>query len=203
MTEINPLSEEFYNARRKEIEKRVGTKRFKHIEGVADTAAALAEIYGVDIAKARLAGLLHDWDKAYSDDEARARIAELGMLDEVNPYVAENMPEVLHGPTAARALSMQFPEIPSDVIKAIKNHTTASTDPDDLEKVIYVADAIEPSRKFADAPALRDMVGKVSLDELFFEVYKFWTMVLIRQSRVLHPDTITIWNALAKKYRGA
>lgn len=192
------LGKKFYKARKAEVEKRVKPKRYKHILGVADTAEMLARTYGVDVDKARLAGLLHDWDKGMRDGEIRQRAVDLGIVEEVGPWVVEAMPEVLHGPTAAAALGREFPEIPDDVLHAIKCHTTGALEMSDLDKVLYVADAIEPGRQFQEADDLRKLVGQVDLDELFYQVYKFWTFALIRNDVVLHPDTIEIWNSIAK-----
>ena len=194
---VDALSDEFIAARLEDVSKRVKPKRFRHIEGVADTAARLAKVYGVDERKARLAGVLHDWDKGLRNGEIRDRIYDLGIEADVDAWIVENMPEVLHGPTAATALSREFPEIPDDVLTAIWRHTTAATDMSDLDKVLYVADALEPSRKFKDIDGLRSLIGEVTLDELFYEVYRFWTVSLIRNDVVLHPDTIRIWNDLA------
>ena len=193
------LSEEFYQDRLSELPERVSEKRLKHILGVSSTAEALAKEYGADAAKARLAGLLHDWDKGLDDDGIRARAKELGIVEEVGPWVVENMPQVLHGPTAAVALSREHPSIPSDVIQSIYRHTTAAPDMTDLDKIIYIADAIEPGRSFDRLEHLQSDVGKLSLDDLFFEVYKFWTMALIEHNVVLHPDTMSIWNTYASK----
>ncbi len=193
----DPLSQEFYDARKAELSGRVSKKRFAHIEGVAGTAVNLAEVYGESVGKARLAGLLHDWDKGMNDDEIRKRVRMLGIEDEVGPWVVQNMPQVLHGPTAATALAREFPEIPPDVTQAIYRHTTAAKDMSDLDKIIYVADAIEPGRKFDRLPDLQSHVGRVSLDDLFYEVYKFWTMALVEHDVVLHPDTIGIWNEIS------
>ena len=60
-------SDAFYEARRDELEKRVGPRRFKHSLGVSETAEKLARVYGADETAARVAGLLHDWDKGYDD----------------------------------------------------------------------------------------------------------------------------------------
>lgn len=198
-TSADALSNEFISARLDDVSRRVKPKRFRHIEDVADTAETLAKTYGVDERKARLAGVLHDWDKGLRNGEIRSRIRELGLDRDVDPWIVENMPEVLHGPTAAMALSSEYPQIPSDVIQAIRRHTTAAMDMSDLDKILYVADAIEPSRKFEEVQELRNLIGKVSLDELFYRVYKFWTASLIQKDVVLHPDTIFIWNELAKE----
>lgn len=191
------LSEGFYEEMLERLRPRVSEKRLKHIMGVSQTARSLAETYGEDVAKASLAGLLHDWDKGMDDDEVRQRARDLGIEDEVGPWVVEHMPKVLHGPTAATALAREYPQIPDDVIQAIYRHTTAAPDMTALDKIVYVADAIEPSRHFDGLGNLQADVGRVSLDDLFFEVYKFWTIALINHEVVLHPDTMSIWNAYA------
>lgn len=193
----DPLGDEFHDRMLAELKDRVSPKRLKHILGVSDTAAMLARVYGCDERKARLAGLLHDWDKGLDDDQIRQRVRELGIEDQVGPWVVENMPQVLHGPTASVALAREHPDIPDDVIQAIYRHTTGALGMSDLDKVIYVADAIEPGRNFDGLEGLQDDVGRVTLDELFFEVYKFWTLALVRNDRVLHPDTIPVWNEYA------
>lgn len=198
---MDALSDEFYNERASELALRVSPKRLKHIEGVSQTSVELAKRHGVNVKKARLAGLLHDWDKGYNDEEIRARVVELGMQDDVDPWVVQNMPRVLHGPTAAVALKRDYPEIPDDVIDAIYKHTTASKDMSDLDKIIYIADAIEPSRRFDAIDFLRSGVDKLTLDELYLRVYKFWIMALIEHDTVLYPETIGIWNDLAQQVR--
>lgn len=191
---LDPFSEEFYELMHEAIKKRVSKRRLQHIEGVADTAEQIAIAYGKDARKARLAGLLHDWDKGMDNEEIKQRAYDLGVDKELGDWVIENMPEVIHGVSASRALGNQFPQIPDDVLHAIKVHTTACRNMSDLDKIIYVADAIEPNRKFESIADLRAMIGNASLNDLFFEVYKFWTELLIGKGRPLHPDTISIWN---------
>ena len=69
------LGEAFFKERKAELEQRVSKKRFTHVMGVVEEAEILARAYGVDVREARLAGLLHDWDKAYDDEEIRERRA--------------------------------------------------------------------------------------------------------------------------------
>lgn len=176
---------------------RVSKKRFKHMEGVAETAERLALSYGADPESARLAGILHDWDKDLDNDQIRAKVHEMGIQDEVGEWVAQNMPQVLHGPTAAAELERSFPDIPPDVISAIRKHTIASQEMADLDKIIYIADALEPGRRFDEVQKLRGMMDEASLDELYFEVYRFWIQALVGKGCLLHPDTLAIWNDLA------
>ncbi|MBQ3106747.1 MAG: bis(5'-nucleosyl)-tetraphosphatase (symmetrical) YqeK [Eggerthellaceae bacterium] len=193
------LSQEFFSARKSELVERVSSKRFEHVMGVVEACGKLAETYGVDVRKARLAGLLHDWDKGYDDAGIRARAEELGCAGELGVWLVENMPQVLHAHTAARALARDFPCIPADVIRAIDRHTTAAVDMTPLEMVLYVADAIEEGRRFGRIDQLRAAVGTVCLEELFFLTYEYWVLLLFERRKQLHPDTIAIWNALVAR----
>lgn len=201
--DIDILGDGFYEQMHSLLKNRVSEKRLLHIEGVASTAEELANRYGVDPKKARLAGLLHDWDKGYDDDQERERVEELGMSDELDPWVVENMPRVLHGPTAARYLEKEYPSIPKDIIDAIYKHTTADSNMSDLDKIIYIADAIEPTRRFDSIDYLRSDLDSISLDDLYLRIYKFWIIALIDHDTVLYPKTIEIWNDLAKTVRSS
>ena len=193
--DVDVLSKEFFKRRKKELEERVSPKRFEHSMGVSKACVLLAQTYGLDEKKARLAGLLHDWDKGMDDDQARARVRELGMEDVVDPWVVEHMPRVLHGYTAARALHRDFPQIPEDILQAIDRHTTAAEDMEPLDMALYIADAIEPNRQFGRIDELRASVGKVSLEELYYQTYEYWTFLLFERKKTLHPDTMRIWNS--------
>ena len=193
------LSQAFYDARHEDLKTRVSARRLAHIEGVAETAAHLATVYGVDRDKAHLAGLLHDWDKGYGDEEIRQRALDPGLEGKIPPEVIYDMPQVLHGHTAAAALGRDFPQIPADVLQAIDRHTTAAVDMTPLDMVVYIADALEPGRQFGDIDELRALIGHVSLEELFLRVYEYWTFLLLSRQRPLHPDTIKVWNAYAKR----
>ena len=108
------------------------------------------------------------------------------------------MPQLLHGPTAAAELANRFPDMPKSVINAIKVHTTADVVMSDMDKIIYVSDAIEPTRQYPELEELTSMIGNVALHELYVTVYKYWTIKLIERNKVLHPNTINIWNHLTQ-----
>ena len=185
-------SEEFYKERRDELEKRVGPRRFKHSLGVSETAEALARVYGADKTAARMAGLLHDWDKGYDDAGIRARVEELGLA--VDPYVFEEMPWLLHGPTAAAALARAFPCLPRDVVQAIARHTAGAVGMTDLDMVVYVADALEPGRDYAGLDEIRALAGQVPLEELYLATFRHVFLNLVERRKRIHPQSIEIWN---------
>lgn len=195
------LSQAFYDARRDELMERLKPRRFTHTLGVSRAAVRLAGLYDVDTRKARLAGLLHDWDKSYDDKGIRRRAEELGLV--VDAHTFEEMPQILHGPTAAAALTRDYPAIPRDVIQAIARHTTGAIDMTDLDMIVYVADAIEPGRDYEGLDAIRALEGVVSLEELFVETFRYILLHLIERRRRVYPKTLDIWNYYIVRVRNA
>lgn len=185
-------SDEFYEAMRARVKERLSVKRFEHTESVAQTAVLLATVYGVDWRRARLAGMLHDWDKDIDDESI---VEKAHMLDvKTIPYVMETMPRLLHGLTAAADLGREYPEIPEDVLSAIAHHTSACVGMTDLDMVVYIADVIEPLRPYPVTKKLRDLTGKISLEALFLRTVKQVFSNLIKSDYRIHPSTIEVWN---------
>lgn len=193
------LSEAFFEARKAELAGRVKPKRFKHSIGVSDTARDMAKAYGADVELATLAGLLHDWDKGYDDEGILARVNELGLSDALGGYL--DMPHLLHGPTAAAALKRDFPDLPDELIHAVAVHTSGCASMSDLDMIIYVADAIEPARDYPSVAELRDMVGKVELEELFLATFQHVLENLVSRRKRIHPDAVAIWNHYVERAR--
>lgn len=129
-------------------------KRIRHVLGTEQTAAALAEKYGADVHKARIAALLHDSTKRLSMDEQLALCEHYGIeLDELEHRALK----LLHAKTGA-ALARETYGVDEEVYNAILWHTTGKPNMTKLEKVIYLADFIEPSRDFDGVEALRKVV---------------------------------------------
>jgi predicted HD superfamily hydrolase involved in NAD metabolism len=194
------LTDGFYRDMKKRLKGRVSPERYEHAKSVAATAVRIAQAYGVDERKARLAGLVHDWDKDYSDAEIRLRVAELGVA--VDAEMLESMPRMLHGPTGAVALGREFPDIGEDILQAVSRHTFGALDMSDLDMVVYVADLVEPKRTRRAMGAMYDAVGTVSLEELFFATYRQVLASLIERTMPIHPDTVRIWNHAITKRKG-
>ena len=195
------FSKENYRHMKALLEQRVGSKRFNHSVNVARVARDLAKTYGYDPDKARMAGILHDWDKGLKFDEARERVLELGL--DLPQEMVDNMPWLLHGPTAAEALRRTYPEFGNEVFQAIARHTSGAADMAPLDCIIYVADIIEPDRTFGDAQqieVLRGLVGQLPLDELYFRAFKYTLGFLISWDKQLSPQTLSTWNALMFRY---
>ena len=129
-------------------------KRIPHVLGTEKTAVALAEKYGADVHKARAAALLHDATKRLSMEEQLTMCAYYHIaLDELEQKTLK----LLHAKTGA-ALARDVYGADDDIYNAILWHTTGKPDMTLLEKVIYLADFIEPSRDFDGVDALRKVV---------------------------------------------
>lgn len=137
---------------RKSMEKALDPRRYEHTLGVEYTAAALAMRYGADIKKARLAGLLHDCAKCLSD-EKRLKICRKHNIS-VNEVELRN-PYLLHAKVGSFLAMDEYGVKDTDVINAILNHTTGRPGMSMLEKIIFIADYIEPGRK--NAPNLEEI----------------------------------------------
>lgn len=195
------FDDEHFQTMKARLKDRVGPKRYKHSKNVAKTAQQLAEVYGLDPLQARMAGLVHDWDKCYRNDEASRRARELQVS--LDPIIIDEMPWLLHGPTAAAALSREFPEWGADTFQAIARHTCGAADMAPLDCVIYVADIIEPGRDFgpnSGLDELRSLVGHVPLRELYYQAFKFTFRYLLENDHRLFPETIDIWDALTVQH---
>lgn len=131
---------------RKKLEKDLDHKRFEHTLGVAYTACALAMCHQADIDKAQVAGLLHDCAKCM-DNERKIAICKkqniaITDIERQNPFL-------LHAKVGCYIAKKQFHIHDTDILNAVLNHTTGRPGMSLLEKIIYIADYIEPGRKHA------------------------------------------------------
>ncbi len=128
----------------------LGDKRYNHTIQTTETAMKLAEIYGCDVEKVEIAGLLHDCARGLESEE------QLIMLEGTDFYTAlSEVPKILHGPCGAILAEKDFGIEDRDILNAIANHTCGRPDMSLLEKIIFVADAIEPGRDFPGVEKLR------------------------------------------------
>ena len=132
------------------LKEKLPKKRYEHTLGVAYTAAALAMCYGEDILKAELAGILHDVAKAKKSSELKD-----DMKGYIDPYtdgdyvalIADKAPQILHAIYAPYLAKKDYRIEDKDILSAIRWHTTGKKDMTMLEKIVFVADYIEPNRK--------------------------------------------------------
>lgn len=129
-------------------------KRMPHVLGTEQEAVRLAEKYGADVTKARIAALLHDCTKKLDMDEQLALCRQYAIpLDELEQKALK----LLHSKTGA-AIARDVFAVDDEVYNAILYHTTGKPDMTLLEKIIYLADYIEATRDFPGVETLRRTV---------------------------------------------
>lgn len=131
----------------KKLHYMLSPKRFLHTQGVAEESVKLAKKYGADTKKAYLAGLLHDCAKDYPSDEKLKMCQKYGIeLDEI----LTEQPDLTHAFLGAEVARDVFKITDEEILGAIRFHTTGRPNMTLLEKIVYLADFFEPSRKYFD-----------------------------------------------------
>ena len=189
---------------------RLGDFRAKHVLSTEEEAARLAAVYLPEkVEKVRISALLHDITKEYDVKRQLQIFDDFGIIVD-NVMLAS--PKVFHAKTAALLIPREFPEYADpEVISAVRNHTTGCADMSVMDMLIYLADYIEPTRRFEDCQTLRSyfwdgLAENASEQDKLLHLYK--TMVLsfdltiqnlIEEHSVIAPDTIAARNAFVLK----
>lgn len=152
------MTEELYEIRNK-LSKKLKKDRFEHTLGVMYTAASLAMCYGENIDKALKAGLLHDCAKFCSAEE------QIILCRKYNVELTSSeleMPALIHAKLGACLAQQKYEIKDPDILDAVRYHTTGRPGMTMLEKIIYIADYIEPNRKVI--PGLQEIRSLVFQD---------------------------------------
>ncbi|MFI3201409.1 MAG: bis(5'-nucleosyl)-tetraphosphatase (symmetrical) YqeK [Eubacteriales bacterium] len=176
----------------KSLKKKLNNKRYVHSLGVSQTAIALAMCYGEDLEHAQIAGLLHDCAKCLSNKkllkESKIANIEIDMIQIENPFL-------LHGPLGSYYAHATYHISNEDVLNAIYHHTLGRSNMTVLEKIIYVADYIEPNReKLKDLYELRQMAFQ-DLDKTVYQIAVNSIEHLQKQNKTIHKKSYEIIEA--------
>lgn len=170
-------------------------KRYIHSVGVSETAVRLAKIYGADEEKAKIAGLIHDAAKNLSKDDMLAECEKLGVkLDKIE---LANM-AIVHATMADKYVHREFGIDDKEILSAVRYHTTGKENMTVLEKIIYIADMVEPNRDYNGVEKLRDLVEK-NLDQACIAALAQTILFTIGEGKLIHPNTIFAYNDLLLK----
>ena len=153
---------------KKDLKKNLDQKRYDHTMGVAYTAASLAMCHSTDMESAFLAGLLHDCAK-YMTNEEKLKYCAKNML-----YVSEieeQNPSLLHGKIGSDIARSKYKIKDEDILNSITYHTTGRPEMSLLEKIIFIADYIEPGRTH-DPDLIH--IRKISFDNLKIPTFVNW-----------------------------
>lgn len=136
------------------LRQRIGGARLRHVYGVVETSKELSAKFGAPIEKAEVAALLHDYCKWLPGPEMLAIARREGLI--IDP-AEEEQPQLLHGPVAAAVLRAEGLVTDPEILDAIRWHTTGRPGMSLLERVTWVADYIEPGRKFPGVEPVRQL----------------------------------------------
>ncbi len=173
-----------------EVETRLSKKRFNHVLRVEETALELAEQYDVNPEKVSIAALLHDVAKEEPDNEMR----DLVISENLDLDLLQYGNQIWHAPVGAVQAKRDFEITDEEIINAIIFHTVGSPEMTAVEKVIFVADYIEPGRDFEEAIEARKLAEK-SLEEVIQYKLKSTIIDLIKQNKKIYPKAIDSYNA--------
>lgn len=177
------------------IKKMTKESRFKHSKGVQYMAGELAKHYGVDVEKAQLAGLMHDCVKNLPVEEMLRLCDELGCeIDDVT----KNEPKLIHAPLGAYYSKQIFGIDDDEIFNAIYYHTTGKPNMTLFEKVIFIADVVEPNRKYDIIEEMRQLAFE-NIDLAMIKILDYNITKQLNAGKMLHNETINARNYLIAK----
>lgn len=169
-------------------------ERFSHCLGTAKCAKGLAKEFGQDENKAYIAGLLHDCAKCFDTDKLLEIINE--NLD-VEPNEMMNY-KTLHAPVSAYCANKDFGVCDDEILSAIRWHTLGKREMTDFEKIIFLADKIEPNTRDKDyAEKIKQVLKEENgLNKALLICYKETIKSLVKRELRICPITVDIYNKL-------
>jgi len=175
---------------REKLASQLSEKRFRHSIGVADTAAEMARRYGADEEKIYLAGLLHDCGKSYKGDAAREFVKKIGYEPDEIEWI---QPGLLHGVIGEHIARHEYGIEDPEILSAVRWHITGRAGMSLIEKIIYIADYIEPGRSFTGVEAMREEAFR-DLDRCIVLCADSTIRYVIENGYLLHPRTVETRN---------
>jgi predicted HD superfamily hydrolase involved in NAD metabolism len=167
--------------------------RYRHCVRVARSADILAQIHGIEAGKARLAAMLHDLARLYSAPQLIAECERRSMP--IDAFARRN-PIVLHAPLGAVLARERFGVNDTEVLSAIAKHTLGAAEMSPLDCVIYLADALEPGRDFANRVTVWNL-AKRDLHAAMSAAIADTLVYLTASGREPAPQTLAMQQAFA------
>ena len=175
-----------YNKIKEKLSKKLSVKRFDHTIGVSYTAAAMAMRYGLNVDRAAMAGLLHDCAKCVPADE-KIKLCEKNHI-EISDAEYKN-PGLLHAKLGAFFAQKKYGIENEEILRSIESHTTGRPNMSLLDKIIYIADYIEPGRDVApNLPEVRALAF-VDIDACLYRILEDTLAYLAEKGATLDPAT--------------
>jgi predicted HD superfamily hydrolase involved in NAD metabolism len=179
------------------VRQQMSERRWAHTVGVMETAVRLAERFGGDPVKADLAALLHDYTKYWPVEKLRQIIVEERLPEELLDHEAS----LWHAPVGAVMARRDFGVEDEEVLDAIRYHTSGREGMTLLDKIICLADYIEPGRDFPGVHQIREL-AEYSLEKALVAGFDSTIQFLLSKGKRIFPLTVLARNALIRELGG-
>jgi predicted HD superfamily hydrolase involved in NAD metabolism len=176
------------------VKKQLTEHRYQHTIGVMETAIRLAQQYGEDPKKAELAAIFHDYAKFRDKEEMKSIIQEQQLGDELLQFNSE----LWHAPVGAYLAEKEAGIHDPEILDAIRFHTSGRPNMTMLEKIVYLADYIEPGRHFPGVDEVRK-TAENNLDKALIESIQNTIIFLMKKKQQIFPLTFFTYNDLLSK----
>lgn len=176
------------------VSKQMGERRLQHTLGVASTAKELARMFGADEQKAEIAAILHDYCKQWPDEKIRHVLHKADVPDDLLIYGKE----IWHAFAAAEIVRQELRINDEEILEAIRYHTTGRSNMSLLEKVVCLADYIEPGRMYPGVNEIRHQVS-FGIDHALVEAFGNTISFLVYRKNKIYPLTFTTYNDLLEQ----
>ncbi len=170
--------------------------RLQHTLNTRDSAIALAKHYHCDLDKVKIAALLHDYCKGMSIEKLNEKVLDYEMSSIYYGNAA-----ISHGKIAAKLVKEDFGIHDEDILNAISYHTTGREYMPLIEKIIFIADMIEPLRTYVGIDEIRKLAF-IDLDLACLKALDHIILFIIKQEKYLHTDTVLARNYFQLKVIG-
>ena len=171
----------------------ISKKRYEHSLKVVTLVERLARTYDLNLYNCRLAALLHDCGREISIesslDFANKNSIKIDKVERLQPVL-------LHAKIGKLLANKKYMITDSEILLAIKQHTTAGKNMSKLAIAIYVADMLEESRSFPGIEQLRAQIGVLSLEQLMLECLQLNFIYLFKSKLLIHPKSVTAYNSI-------
>lgn len=174
------------------LKKLIDGKRLKHSIGVSRCAAELAARYGIDAEKAEIAGLVHDCAKNLPYDEMIKLCSRYGFEPD---NISKTNKALIHAPLGAYMANDIFGISDREIIDAIACHTTGKTGMTTFEKILCLADYIEPERQYPGVDEIRAL-AVTDINRALLKALELSIRNVMERGKLLHPMTVDARNYL-------
>ncbi len=182
----------YYSSLMKEM---LDDETYRHSRRVAEAAVKLAEHYGIDPGKAKLAAIVHDYGKRYSRQELIQKANQLGLkLDRIT----RQQEKLLHAPVGAALLESELKILDPEVAGAVAYHTTGRIGMTLLEKILYLADFIEEGRRYEGVEFIRKAAYS-NLERALLAAVDMTIKSVVARGLLLHPRSVAFRNRLLEE----